>query len=133
MNKHTETLDGAYVVVTTRATGRVRLQLGHAMHMPIDKTEMSAQQARDVAQALIQAAVLLDLNAGAGVRSTDSPQRQECACECFCGDRGVTRGKECKGMRQVGRVNWAMLLLLLATVVGWASIIQVGGHRLGWW
>lgn len=120
MNKHTETLDGAYVVVTTRATGRVRLQLGHAMFMPIDKTEMSAQQARDVAQALIQAAVLLDLNAGAGDRGTVSPQREY---------KGVNDADHA----QLGRVNWAMLLLLLATVVGWASIIQVGGHRLGWW
>lgn len=47
--------------------------------------------------------------AGAGGRDTASPQRQ------------------------AGRVNWALLLLLSATVVGWASIVKVGGHRLGWW
>lgn len=132
MNKHTETLDGAYVVVTTRATGRVRLQLGHAMHMPIDKTEMSAQQARDVAQALIQAAVLLDLNAGAGGRLPVNPQRYvekyEAKGQTVSSQYGSTQSGP-----QGGSVNWALLLLLSATVVGWASIIKVGGHRLGWW
>lgn len=125
MNQHTETLDGAYIVVTTRATGRVRLQLGHALFMPIDKTEMSAQQARDVAQALIQAAVLLDLNAGAGDRGTVSPQRM--------GQTINSQYNSAQTGPQGGRVNWGLLLVLSATVVGWASIVKVGGHRLGWW
>lgn len=125
MNQHTETLDGAYIVVTTRATGRVRLQLGHALFMPIDKTEMSAQQARDVAQALIQAAVLLDLNAGAGGRVPVNPQRM--------GQTINSQYSSTQSGPQGGRVNWGLMLVLSATVVGWASIVKVGGHRLGWW
>lgn len=148
MNANTETLDGAYVVVTTRATGRVRLQLGHAMFMPIDKTEMSAQQARNVAQALIQAAVLLDLNAGnpndagsivrnagAGDRGTVSPQRQDampvgCGCATVCEHRpGCKRWPP----KEAGRMELRVGLLIAATAASVYLYLDFLGTAVGWW